>query len=92
MARLVRRFRRSAGPARERPHVPLRYVGSLAIVCGLLLLLDLTGLRYGYLDYEKSTGGWALTAFAAALVALALAALLRPILVRRHDLYGDDDD
>lgn len=88
MARLARRLRRPDDAA----HVPLRYIASLAIVCALLLLLDLTGLRYGYLAYEKSVGGWALTALAAALVALALAALLRPILVRRHDLYGDDDD
>ena len=90
MAKLSRRFRRERDP--QRPHVPGRLLIALAVLCVALLLLDLTGLRYGYFDYENARGGWALTAFAAALVALALVALLRPLIVRRGDLYGPDDD
>ena len=88
MARLPRDYRRDG----DAPRVPLRYVGSLAIVCALLLFVDLTGWRYGYLPYEKATGGWALTALGAALVALLLAWLLRPLLSRRRDIYGPSDD
>lgn len=90
MAKLSERYRRVRDP--HAPKVPRALLIGLAILCAALLLLDLTGLRYGYFDYESQFGGWALTAFAAALVALALAALLRPLLVRRGDLYGPDDD
>ena len=85
MARLSRR--REGGPSTSP-----RLVIILLVVCIALLLLDLSGLRYGYLAYEKAFGGWALTALAAGLFVLALAALLRPLLSRRGDLYGDDDD
>ena len=85
-----------ARPERTSENAPVRVpralLVALAVLCAALLLLDLTGLRYGYLDYEKAFGGWALTGFAAALVALALAALLRPLLARRANLYGDDHD
>lgn len=91
MARLSR-LRSSRPRDPQRPHVPGRLLVGLAVVCILLLLLDLSGLRYGYFAYESAVGGWALTAFAAALVAVGLTALLRPLIVRRGDLYGPDDD
>ena len=106
MARLSRPVRREPHPSAvvrteapdaPPPHVPRWLLGTLALVCAVLLLLDLTGLRYGYLAYEKAFGGYALTAFAAALAVLALAALLRPLLARRtapngrDNAYGRDD-
>lgn len=86
MARFVKRREPLA------PKVPSKLLLVLALVCIALLLVDLTGLRYGYFSYEDSFGGWALTALGGAIAVLGLAALLRPLLSRRADLYGRDDE
>ena len=72
--------------------VPRWLLLALAAAFVVLLLLDLTGLRYGYLDFEKGFGGWAVTALFAALATLLLALALRPLLVRRPDHYEAVED
>ena len=73
-------------------NVPRPLLVGLAVLFAVLLLLDLAGLRYGYLAFEKGFGGWAITALFAALAALLLALALRPLLVRRPDHYDAVED
>ena len=96
MARLAR-IRRT--PERDRPGaergilmpafpVPAWVLANLGLVCLLLLFLDLTGLRYGYFWLEKSFGGFGIVGLMLAVAVLLVALALRPLLVRRADLYG----
>ena len=95
MARLTRRGARTGrerGVTLPPVAVPRWLLWGLAAACLVLLLLDLTGLRYGYLAFEKAFGGYAVTALFAAVAAILLALALRPLLVRRADLYGPADE
>ena len=96
MARLPRTRRAATRPAPTLPAtaVPRPLLFGLLGLFVLLLLLDLAGLRYGYLGFEKAFGGWAITALFAGVAALLLALALRPLLLRRPDHYGDplEDD
>ena len=62
------------------------------IICALLVLLDLTGLRHGESDFDGWWGFYAVYGFIACAILVITATWLRKLIMRGEDYYRRHED
>jgi len=76
----------------DNPQIQQRIRYGLFAICGLLVLIDLLVHRYTYLPVEEMPAFYAFYGFAALVVVVVLAKMLRSLVGRDEDYYFKDDD
>ena len=73
----------------DRPGSAERIFYGLAVICGLLFLLDFTYEKYGHFDVERLPGFFGIYGFVMFTALILAAKALRMVIRRPEDFYAD---